>query len=415
MFVRSVVAVLLTAACLQAQTLAIRAGNLIDPSGGTVLQNQVILVRDGKIVSVGADVPVPEGAQVVDLSKSYVMPGLMDAHVHLTLGAPGELSLEAEYLKSSSALRTLKGLRNARDILMAGFTAVRDLGNDMDYVVTDIRRAVEQGWFPGPSILASGKIIGPFGGQSHELSPEVGRFWHYEYLDADTPNEVRKAVRQNIFYGVGVIKLVADNNPYTYSQEEMRAAVEEAHRAGLKVAVHVLSDAPTRDAILAGVDSIEHGFQLSDEVLQLMKQKGTVLVSTDIPVEHLRLMGTAGGIFPPPEETAASTLDRLKRAHRIGVKLAFGTDTVLEMPGRTRADMMLDYLGIWQTAGIPAAKTLRCMTKEVADLFGWTGRRGAIATGEAADIIAMPSNPLEDIQSLRRVHFVMKDGKIVRQ
>ncbi len=415
MFVRLIAAVLFTATFLNAQTLAIRAGNLIDPSKGTIAQNQVILVRNGKIVSVGTDVRPPDGAQVIDLSQSYVMPGLMDAHVHLTLGAPGELSLEAEYLKSSSALRALKGLRNARDILMAGFTAVRDLGNDMDYIVTDIRRSLEQGWFPGPSIIASGKIIGPFGGQSHDLSPEVGRFWHYEYIDADTPDEARKAVRQNIFYGVGVIKLVADNGPYTYSQEEMRAAVDEAHRAGFKVAVHVLSDAPARDAILAGVDSIEHGFQLSDEVLQLMKQKGTVLVSTDIPVEHLRLMGTAGGIFPPPEETGASILDRLKRAHRVGVKLAFGTDTVLEMPGRTRPDLMLDYLEVWKQAGIPAAKTLRCMTTEVAELFGWAGRRGAIAGGEAADIIAMPANPLEDIQSLRRVHFVMKDGKVVRQ
>ncbi|MFQ5738260.1 MAG: amidohydrolase family protein [Acidobacteriota bacterium] len=397
-----------------AQTSAIQAGNLIDPATGTVARNQTILVRDGKIVEVGASLTIPEAARLIDLSESWVMPGLMDAHTHLTLGSAGELSLEAEYLKSSSALRALKGMRNARDLLMAGFTAVKDIGNDANYAAVDMRRALERGWFVGPTMLTTGKIIAPFGGQSHDIVPEAGTFWRFEYVDADTPEEVRKAVRQNIFYGANAIKLVADNSPFYYSVEEIRAAVAEAHRAGITVAVHVMGGQAARNVILAGADSVEHGFELSDELLELMKEKGTFLVGTDLPLQHLKRMGTAGGILPPPETTSAAILDRLRRAHHIGVKMAFGTDAIIEMPNRTRADLMLDYLAVWEAAGIPAAKILKCMTTNVAELFRWQDERGTITPGQAADIIALPANPLDNIQVLRRVEFVMKDGRVVK-
>jgi len=177
----------------------------------------------------------------------------------------------------------------------------------------------------------------------------------------------------------------------------------------------VIADKPARSAILAGIDSVEHGFELSDETLRLMKEKGTVLVGTDFPVDHLRAMGTAGGILPAPEVTSAAILDRLKRAHRIGVKLAFGTDVVLEFSGRTRPQLMLDYLAVWQAAGIAAPAILKSMTTNVAELFHWQNQRGAIAPGQAADIIALPANPLENLQALRKVHFVMKDGKVIRR
>jgi len=415
MFRRLFMVIILFAAPAMAQTTAIRAGNLIDPATGTVAKNQIVLVKDGKIAEVGANVKIPAGAQVIDLSNSWVLPGLMDAHTHLTLGASGALYLESEYLKESSAARALKGLRNAQDVLMAGFTAVKDVGNDANYVAVDIRRAIEKGLFPGPTVLTTGKIIAPFGGQSHGIPPELGPFWRFEYQDADTVDEVRKAVRQNIYYGANAIKLVADNSPYFYTEEEIRAAAEEAHRAGIRVAVHVLADAAARNVILGGADSVEHGFELSDDVLKLMKEKGTFLVGTDFPYEHLKIMGTAGGIIPPPEITSKAILDRLRRAHRIGVKMAFGSDVVLDLPGKTRADMMLDYLAVWTEAGIPPADILKCMTTNVAELFGWKGQRGTITTGEAADIIATPANPLENIQALRKVQFVLKDGRVVKK
>jgi imidazolonepropionase-like amidohydrolase len=405
----------LCAGTIAAQTTAIRAGNLIDPATGAVTKNQIILVTGGKITEVGPTAKIPTGATVIDLSNAWVMPGLMDAHTHMTLGSPGELFLEGEYLKSSSALRALNGLRNAQDALMAGFTALKDIGNDANYTAIDIRRAIERGWFVGPTMLTTGKIIAPFGGQSHGIPPEMGPFWRFEYQDADTPDEVRKAVRQNIYYGANAIKLVADNSPFYYSEEEIRAAVSEAHMAGITVGVHVMGGQAARNVIMGGADSVEHGFDLSDELLQLMKEKGTVLVGTDFPFEHLKAMGTAGGILPPAEISSKAIIDRLRRAYKLGLKMGFGTDVVLDMPGKTRADMMLDYLAVWTEAGVPPKDILKCMTTNVAELFQWKGKRGAIATGEAADIIATPANPLENIQALRKVQFVMKDGKVVKK
>ena len=412
---RLLLLLLFCAGTIAAQTTAIRAGNLIDPATGTVAKNQIILVKDGKIAEVGPAVKIPAGAEVIDLSGAWVMPGLMDAHTHMTYDSKGELFLEGEYLRASTAARALIGLHNVQNVLMAGFTSLRDIGNDANFASIEIRRAIENGMFVGPTMLTTGKIIAPFGGQSHGIPPEMGAFWRFEYQDADTPDEVRKAVRQNIYYGANAIKLVADNSPYFYSEEEIRAAVDEAHKAGLTVAVHVMGGQAAKNVILGGADSLEHGFELSDELLRLMKEKGTFLVSTDFPFEHLKLMGTAGGIIPPPDVTSKMILDRLRRAQKIGVKLAFGTDVMMVVPGKTRADMMLDYLAVWTEAGVPTAAILKAMTTNVAELFHWKGQRGSIAAGEAADIIAMPSSPLENIQALRKVQFVMKDGKVVRK
>lgn len=398
-----------------AQTIAIRAGHLVDPAKGTIAKAQVILVQDGKITAVGADVPIPKDAKVVDLSNEWVTPGLMDAHTHMTLteitgGAP----FESFYLKESSTYRGLRGLRNAQTILQAGFTTIRDVGNDADYAMEDVRRAIDAGLFDGPTIQSSGKIIAPFGGQSTSIPPEQGPFWRYEYIDADTPDEVRKAVRQDIYYGAEVIKLVADNSPYHFSVEEIRAAVDEAHHAGRPVAVHVYGGEAAQNVIEAGVDSLEHGFYLTDAQLQLMKEKGMFLVGTDFPRAHLDIIGTSGGILAPPDILSPRIVDRLRRAYRIGVKMAFGSDTVMEVPNRTRADLMLDYLGVWREAGVPPPEILKCMTTNPAELLRISNERGAIAKGLSADIIAMPANPLDDIESLRKVNFVMKNGKIIR-
>jgi imidazolonepropionase-like amidohydrolase len=410
------VLVLIATPLIAQNVVAIRAGGVVDPAKGSVARNQVILVENGKIKAIGPDVTIPAGTMTIDLSKEWVTPGLMDAHVHLTLTElTGNAPFESFYLKESSTFRGLRGLRNAQDLLRAGFTTLREVGNDANYATEDIRRAIQAGMFDGPTILSSGKIIAPFGGQSTSIPPEQGPFWRYEYIDADTPEEVRKAVRQNIYYGVDVIKLVADNSPYHYSVEEIKAAVDESHHAGRAVAVHVYGGEAAQNVIDGGVDSVEHGFFLTDEQLQQMKQKGIFLVGTDLPRAQLDVVGTSGGIFPPPEVLAPKIIDRLRRAYRIGVKMAFGTDTVIEMPNKTRADLMLDYLPVWREAGIPASEILKCMTTNAAELLRVNHQRGTLAPGMAADIIAMPANPLEEIESLRKVNFVMKDGKIIRR
>jgi imidazolonepropionase-like amidohydrolase len=402
---------------LAAQTYAIHAGALIDPARGTVERDQTVVVADGHIRSVGPRLPAPAGATPIDLSKEWLMPGLMDAHTHLTLTevVGGSAPFESFYILESTAYRALRGLRNAVGVLAAGFTTVRDVGNAGDYAMDDVRRAIDAGWYLGPTIITSGKIIAPFGGQSHGIPPEQGTFWRYEYIDADSADEMRRAVRANLYHGAGVIKLVLDNNRYHYSVDEIRVAVEEAHHAGVPVSVHVFGGEAADNAIEAGVDSIEHGFFLTDAQLKRLRDKGIVLVSTDFPRAHLDVIGTSGGILPPPEVLAPKIIDRLRRAHRMGVRLVFGSDTVMDIAGRSRADLMFDYLAVWREAGIPPADLLRAMTTEAAKLLRVEGERGRIAVGLAADLVAMPADPLADTESLRRIDFVMKNGHLVRQ
>jgi len=415
MLQKALALVLLLSGPVFAQSVAIRAGNLVDPATGTVAKNQIILVQEGKIVSVGARVEIPKDAQIVDLSNAWVMPGLMDAHAHLTAGpAPGTPNpVTTPYMSESTALRALRGAHNARVALEAGFTAVKDVGNDAEWAMVDVRRAIEKGWMTGPTLITTGKIIAPFGGQSSNVPPEQGPFWKYEYIDADTPDAVRQAVRRNIYYGANAIKVVADHNAYFYTQAEVRAAVEEAHAAGMTAAVHVYGGQAALNVIQAEPDSVEHGFDLTDEQLRLMKEKSIVLVGTDFPEAHLKLMD-----FNPVVDgktLGQRIIDRLRRAHKIGVKMAFGTDVFVELPDRSRAELMLDYLDVWTAAGVPPADILKAMTTNAAELFRWQGKRGAIAAGQAADIIATPANPLESIQALRQVNFVMKDGRIIKQ
>lgn len=398
-----------------AQTVAIRAGNLIDPATGAVAKNQVIVVENGRISAIGGNVAIPQGAQVVDLSNEWVMPGLIDAHTHLTLTElPGKAPFEASYLKEGSALRGLRGLHNAQIILQAGFTTVREVGNEANYACSDLKKALKEGWFDGPTMQCAGKIIGQFGGQSGNIPPEQGEFWKWEYIDADSQDEIRKGIHENIYYGADVIKLVADNSAFHYSESDIRVAVEEAHAAGRPVAVHVYGGPAADNVIRGGADSVEHGFELTDEQLRLMKEKGTFLVGTDFPTTHLAGLSPSNDVLANADVLGKKIIDRLGRAHKIGVKMAFGSDTVTEMPGRTRADMMMDYLAVWRSAGVPPTDILKAMTTNGAELLRINKERGAIAAGQFGDIIAMPADPLQDVESLRKVNFVMKNGKIVR-
>jgi imidazolonepropionase-like amidohydrolase len=354
-------------------------------------------------------VTIPKDAEIIDLSKAWVMPGVMDSHTHITEGGAEHFQdLDMFYLRESTGFRALRGLHTGQILLRAGITTVRDIGNEGSYAAVDLRRALEKDWFVGPTVLAAGKIIAPFGGQSHRIPPEQGAYWQYEYYDADGPEAVRAAVRKNIFYGVNVIKLVADNSQYHYSVAELQAAVDESHQAGFKVAVHVLGGKAADNVIEAGPDSIEHGFYLTDEQLRKMKEKGIFLAGTEFPGAHFEHGG-----YPNGKAISEKVIDRLRRAYNVGVKMGFSTDIVTEMPGETRADMTWDYLSMWKAAGVPAAEILKCMTTNNAELLGISAQRGAITPGLFADIIAMPESPLANIEALRAVNFVMKNGTVI--
>src|ERR1700723_2813280 len=405
-----VAASLLLAIPTWAQTVAIRAGNLIDPATGAVAKNQIILVQDKKIVEVGPNVAIPKDSQVIDLSNEWVMPGIMDAHTHVTQSVKYFRELDHNYLVEATGLRALRGLYTAQTLLNAGITTVRDVGNDANFAAVDLRKAIDAGWFVGPTVQTAGKIIAPFGGQSRGIPPEIGPFWLFEYYDADSPEEIRKYVRENIFYGADLVKLVADNSDYHYSLEEIRAAVDEAHRAGRPVAVHVMGGEAADNVIAGGVDSIEHGFYLTDDQLRRMKEKGIFLSSTDFPAIHFE-----GGGFPGAQKVGTAIIDRLHRAYPVGVKMAFSTDIVTDYKDENRAQMTWDYLAVWLAAGVANAEVLKSMTTNDAELLRIQKERGAIAAGLFADIIAMPASPLDDIESLRKVDFVMKNGAVVRK
>jgi imidazolonepropionase-like amidohydrolase len=390
------------------RVIAIKAGKLVDPEKGTTAANQIILVRGRKIDAVGANVQIPADAQIIDLSKSTVLPGLFDAHTHLCMTVKKDRDAGSYYITTlldPTPYRAIEGVANARDMLAAGFTTIRDVGNSGNYGDTALREAIERGLVPGPTMVNAGRIIAPYGGQFH-LQPEKRDLATPEYAFADTHDEMLKAIRENIHYGATVIKIVVDDQQYIYSADDIRFMVEETHRAGLKLAAHCWTRAGAHNAADAGVDSIEHGQMMTNEDLQLAKKNHVVLVGTDFSVIAARASG-----FP---ELHTVFVDRLKRAHQIGVTMAFGTDVIFTLPGETRGTLAAEYVSSWMEAGVPAKDTLQAMTLNAARLLGVDGERGAIKPGLAADIIAMPENPMENIQAVRKVSFVMKDGNVFK-
>jgi imidazolonepropionase-like amidohydrolase len=400
----------LTAA--SAQVIAIKAGKLLDTERGTTAVNQVILVERGRIKAVGASLPIPSGASVIDLSGSTVLPGLFDAHSHLCQQtSPDNRDLFTTDIKQATAYRAIIGVMNAKAMLESGFTTVRDVGNNGKYADTSLRHAIEQGLVPGPTMINAGRIIAPFGGQYH-LQPERPELGTPEYFYADTHDEMRKAIRENIHFGARVIKIVVDDQPYIYSVEDIKFIVAEAGRAGVKVAAHCMTEQGARNAALGGVASIEHGFRMSDEALQLAKQNNVFLVGTDFTVPAAEALG-----LPPDVAKMFHNvfIDRLKRAYKVGVKMAYGTDTFAEVEGHTRGTMAISFIDSFVEAGIPAKDILQIMTANAATLLGVEKQRGAIRQGMFADIIATRENPLDNIQTLKQVSFVMKNGRVIKQ
>ncbi|HEX8367854.1 MAG TPA: amidohydrolase family protein [Pyrinomonadaceae bacterium] len=401
----------LSVAAGRAEITAIKAGKLVNPETGTTAVNQTILVEDNTIKAVGANIAIPAGASVIDLSKYTVLPGLFDAHSHMCLNvAPGKDQLFYT-LSTPTAYRAIEGVANARTMLESGFTTIRDVGNNGNYADISLMFALDRGIVPGPTMIASGRIIAPFGGQ-YQIQPERRGLSEPEYFFADTKDELRKAIRENVHYGARVIKIVVDDQRYIYSVDDIKFIVAEAANAGLKVAAHAWTERGTRNAAEAGVASIEHGMNMSDETLQIAKRNNVVLVGTEFTAKLFEHLG-----LPPAEAEKAhqAYVERLKRAYKIGVPMVFGSDAFFNVEGETRGEQTLSIIDSFVEAKVANKDLLRYMTTDAARLLGVDSRRGAIKVGLRADLIATAENPLDNIQTLKKVAFVMKNGKVFKK
>ncbi|HJR08172.1 MAG TPA: amidohydrolase family protein [Pyrinomonadaceae bacterium] len=397
-----------------AQVTAIKAGKMVDPETGAVTVNQVILVEGQTIKAIGSDVKIPTGATIIDLSNRTVLPGLFDAHAHLCMTTRRQRDGGNYYfttLLDTNGYRAIQGVANARSMLETGFTTVRDIGNAGNYVDTDLRRSIDEGLVPGPTIINAGRIIAPYGGQ-FQLQPERPGLGNPEYFYADTRDELKKAIRENIHFGARVIKLVVDDQRYIYSVEDIRFVIEEAARAGLKVAAHCWTEAGARNAAEAGVASIEHGVAISNEALVIAKRNGVALVPTPFTETDAREFRTPGA---NKEVNERWFIDPVKRAHQIGVTLVFGPDVIFTTKEYSRGRLSIETIDNWVEAGIPARVILQALTTNAARLLGVEKERGALRVGMKADIIAAVANPLDDIGTLKAVSFVMKNGKVFKE
>jgi imidazolonepropionase-like amidohydrolase len=398
-------------AAAQAATV-IRAARMLDVVKGELVSPAVVVVEGDRIRSVGPR-DVPAGARALDLGDVTLLPGLIDAHVHLTYDIEGDwVNRPAHETVADEALR---GARNARQTLLAGFTTVRNVGA-LGFSDVSLMKAIDAGFVPGPRIIPAGHAISITGGHCDatgwapgvlERGPEGGV--------ADGPDEVVKAARYQIKYGARVIKVCATAGVLSFdatlggqqlSEDELRAVVQEAARHGLKVAAHAHGTEGIKAAVRAGAASIEHGSLLDDEAISLMKQRGTYLV----PTAHLLDVIPLDRLPAPLRAKAEQVIPLARASHRkaiqAGVKVAFGTDAAVYPHGDNGKEFAV-YVGY----GMRPVDALRTATLNAADLLG-ASDRGVIAPGKLADLVAVPGNPLQDIRVMERVGFVMKGGEV---
>ncbi len=402
-------------------TLAVRCGWLIDGRGGEPIQNAVVIIKNDRIQSVGSQ--IPPGATAVDLSDKFVMPGFIDCHTHVTMLLEG--NWRYRQFEDSAALTALKATRYAREMLDGGFTTCRNVGA-REFTDVALRDAINAGYIVGPRLFVSGHAIGITGGHcdTNGFRPDV--LHSCEIIEcgvADGPDEVRRAVRYQIKYGADVIKTCATGGVLStgdgvgatqYSIEELRVLVEEAAKAGRKVAAHAHGNEGIKIAIRAGVASIEHGSVLDDEAIALMLEHGTYLVPTlsaGFAVTRLANEGKLpDGLAKKALEIAPKMNVSFAKAVAAGVKIAFGTDVGV-FPHREAAmefRLMVKH-------GMTPMNAILAATRNAADLLGKSDELGSVEPGKFADLVAVDTNPLTDITALQHVTFVMKGGKIIKR
>lgn len=408
------------------QTTYIHAGHLLADPAAAPRGPSTVVVRGDTIVEVRDGLaPPPPGARLIDLSNSYVLPGLIDLHVHL-LGIGGDpLRARLNALTNDEADDLLIAVGNARDTVMAGFTTVRDLGGSAR-PIRALREAVERGDVVGPTIVNAGEPISVTGGHgdpTNGLAQTFADAIHDHVINTcDGPDDCRRAVRRQVGLGAQVIKFMATGGVLSnvsgglgraMTPEEMRAVVDTAHELGRKTAAHSHAAAGTQAAVEAGVDSIEHGTFMDEETLALIKRKGTWVVPTMLAVGTVTQQAENGAlppnVVPKVREAAAAAQKSYRMMVSSGVKMAFGTDTGVSRHGDNAKEFALMV-----NAGMTPARAIRAATVDAAEALGKSDR-GRIAGGLLADIIAVDGDPLNDVRELEDVDFVMKGGHIVRE
>jgi imidazolonepropionase-like amidohydrolase len=402
--------------------IALKAAHLFDSVSGTLTEHGVVLIAGNKIQAVGAAVKIPDNAQIIDLGDATLLPGFIDAHVHLSDVSSANWYEDFYHgIMRFPAEQALYGAQYAKATLEAGITTVRDVGSE-DYIALGLRNAIRAGAIPGPRMLVSNYPIGSTGGHADRgpFPPQRIAVAGPVLGVCNGPEECREAVRYQVKYGADVIKFMPSGGVLSLSdpvdnvqltQEEMNAIVSEAHAWNRKVAAHCHGDRAAKMAIAAGVDSIEHGSFLKDDTLQEMKRKHVYLVATIFAGawvgEHLDR-------YPPPiavkaRAAAAQIQLMFQHAVKIGVPLAMGTDAGVEPHGMNAREFSL-----MTKNGLPPAKALMAGTAGGADLLGIADQTGTLQAGKFADIVAVPGNPLRDIEATEHPLFVMKEGVIYR-
>jgi imidazolonepropionase-like amidohydrolase len=423
MFSLMLVSVLMCVTAI-AQVTVIKAGRLIDPDKGAVLTDQIIVIRANKIEAVGSGLAIPQNANVIDLSQMTVLPGLIDCHTHLADGKYGAGDPLFQLRKSASQ-SVLESVPNARAMLESGVTTVRDVGVYRALNDVALRDAINRGDIIGPRMYVAGAYITITGGAGAMtgMAPDIQLPWDFRYGEANSPWEVRQKVRLLVSQGADHIKVLSTgavlthgSNPKSveFTPEELQAAVDEASHFGLRVAAHAHAADGIKNAIRAGVASVEHATLIDDEGIALAKQHGTYLVMDIYDDECIQADGKKGTMpadfLEHDRELGEVQRENFRKAVKAGVKLAFGTDAGVCAYGTSSMQFafMVKY-------GMTPMQAIQSATSAAADLIGRSSQFGSITAGKYADVVAVGGDPLKDVSILENVLFVMKDGVVYKR